>query len=111
MEDGSFDFHFTHTFEDEYKITHEAHHRVCIRNDLLKFLEVNNWLPCLSLEDNIQLIQDKKELSEANSKLDKDKQELKRDLEKANKDLAKADKQNDELMEKFKKLEAILAKV
>ena len=28
LEDGSFDFHFTHTFEDENKIEQEAHHRI-----------------------------------------------------------------------------------
>ena len=39
LEDGSFDFHFTHTFEDENKIEHEAHHRIQMRNDLLQFLK------------------------------------------------------------------------
>ena len=28
LEDGSFDFHFTHTFTDENKNLQEAHHRV-----------------------------------------------------------------------------------
>ena len=39
LEDGSLDYHFTHRFIDENNIEHEAHHRVCFRNDLLQFLE------------------------------------------------------------------------
>ena len=45
LEDGSFDYHFTHYHVDDKKIgqdevnQQEAHHRVCIRNDLLDFLK------------------------------------------------------------------------
>ena len=39
LEDGSFDFHFTHFVGDFGKVQHEAHHRVCFRTDLWQFMK------------------------------------------------------------------------
>ena len=104
LEDGSFDFHFTHSFTDENNVQQFAHHRVCIRNDLLEFLKEHGQLPCMSLKDNEELLKKEKQMSQ-------DNKELSYNLEIALRDLATVSQEKDELVEKVKMMEATLAEI
>ena len=75
-----------------------------MRNDMLQFLKEHGKLPCLSLDDNIQLIKTEKELSQR-------EKELSQNLETANQNNEKLSQHNDELMEKVKMMEATLSKI